>query len=88
MGLSHRIKKRRIELGLQAKTIAQRIGVPLSTYSDWENGRQIRGEDNYLKLCEALSMSLAELFAGKKKEDLEEQLRNIENSVKIIRSLG
>lgn len=33
-------------------------------------------------------MSLAELFAGKKKEDLEEQLRNIENSVKIIRSLG
>ena len=60
-----RITRRRTELRLTQRQVAQRIGVPLSTYKEWEYGRRIQGETIYLKLSEALEISLYALLSGK-----------------------
>ena len=65
MDLANRIKLRRIERGLTAQFIAEQLGVSTSTYFDWENGRQIRGEEHYESLSIILQMSLTELITGK-----------------------
>lgn len=85
MSLGERIKKRRTALGLQSQFVAKKVGVSLSTYSDWENGRQIRGEIYFVKLAEVLSMSLSELFTGKTRIESEKQLQAIESAVNILR---
>lgn len=85
MTLGTRAKRRRLELGLQAKFVAKELGVSLSTYSDWENGRQIRGEHHFVKLAEILHMSISELFTGKRSPDVEEQLQVIEQVLQRIR---
>lgn len=45
------------------KEMATRIGGPVSTYRDWEYGREIKGEP-YLKIANVLGVSLYELFGG------------------------
>lgn len=85
MSFGKRLKEKRLALNLSVSFIANEIGVSASTYSDWENGRQIRGEEHYIKICEALSISLTELITGKKNIKLEQSLIAIENIVKTIR---
>lgn len=62
---SKRIRSRRLEIKLTQKQVAQRAGVPLSTYKEWEYGRKIQGESSYLKLSVALEMNLYTLLSGK-----------------------
>lgn len=40
---------------------AKLIGIPETTYREWEYGRQIRGEP-YVKIADAFGISLDELF--------------------------
>ena len=42
---------------------AQLIGVPETTYREWEYGRQIRGEP-YLKIAKAFGISVSELLGA------------------------
>lgn len=39
MGLGERIKTRRLELGLDQKDLAQRLGVGQPTLCEWERGK-------------------------------------------------
>ena len=48
------------------KEAADRLGVPVTTYREWEYGRSIQGADLYLKLAEVYSVSLGELLGGTK----------------------
>ena len=57
------------------KDMAQKIGVPLSTYRDWEYGRSIKGEP-YVKISEALGISLQNLL-GQTSANKEETLKKI-----------
>lgn len=43
------------------------IGVPESTYRDWEYGREIRGEP-YLQIAKAFGITLDELFGVHSKD--------------------
>lgn len=73
----------------QQKTIsevAQRIGVPASTYREWEYGRSIRGEF-YLPLSKALSVSLYELVSGQppRRAAALDELDEIARRIKTLR---
>lgn len=61
------------------KELAQQVGVPVSTYREWEYGRAIVGEP-YPKLADALRVSLSELLLGevKGKNEIFTEIRAIE----------
>ena len=84
--ISTRLKMLRQRRGLRATDIARSLGVPVSTYRDWEMGREIRGEP-YLKLAELLGVSVIELLGGVPRERAEvlQELEKIERSLTFIR---
>jgi len=63
--LHARLTRLRKEQGLTMKALALKIGVPESTYRDWEYGGSIQGQP-YVKLSEVLDVGLYELLTGKK----------------------
>ena len=60
--------------------------IPASTYKEWENVRQIRGEP-YQNLAQVFQVSLHELITGKQKSDVRmlERLAQIENEINSVR---
>jgi transcriptional regulator with XRE-family HTH domain len=50
--------------GLKVKEVAELVGVPESTYREWEAGRKITGHKPYLKLAAAFGISLETLLGG------------------------
>src|SRR5215210_2393081 len=58
-----RLRRLRMRSGKTASQVAREIGVPVSTYRDWENGRAIKGEP-YLEISRSLNISINELFTG------------------------
>ena len=82
--INNRIKKLREKKGITAAEMAKAIGVPASTYREWEYGRSIRGEP-YLKIAAVLNISLYELFTGIAPTGISQKLTEIENIVKELR---
>lgn len=62
MKFGDRLKNMRIQSRLSLREAAHLIGVPESTYREWEYGRQIRGHTPYLKITKAFKISLDYLF--------------------------
>lgn len=64
---------------------ARRIGVPETTYREWEYGRAIRGEP-YPKIAAAFGVSLEVLFGAGVSEDvtIENRLKRISEEVTAI----
>lgn len=60
-----KLKKLRELHQLTIRETAKKIGVPESTYREWEYGRSIRGEP-YLKIAKAFNISLDELLGSPK----------------------
>lgn len=61
MKFNERLKHFRIQAGLSQRQAAKKIGVPESTYRDWEYGSAIMGEP-YLDIAKAFRVTLNELF--------------------------
>lgn len=59
--MSKKLKRLREARNLTIKETAKLIGVPESTYREWEYGRAIRGEP-YLKISRTFNITLDELF--------------------------
>lgn len=85
--LHQRLKKLRENAKLTAKVMAQKIGVPQSTYLDWENGRGMRLPP-FQKISQVLAISVTELVTGEKPKfhDLSVELGKIEGQVREIRA--
>jgi len=65
---------------------ARLVGVPESTYREWEYGRQIRGEP-YVRIAKAFSVSLDELFGHETTTtSLAEDLERLEAFVRAIKA--
>ena len=58
-----RLKKLRHLKELSIEEVSKKIGVPASTYREWESGRAIQGEP-YLKIAEVFGVSVHELLSG------------------------
>jgi transcriptional regulator with XRE-family HTH domain len=59
-----RILRRRQELGLSQKELADRLGIAQTNVARIEHGQQNLTVRTLVKLAEALDMTAAELFAG------------------------
>ena len=57
-----RLKKFRQERRLTLNEVAKHVGVPMTTYRDWEKGRAVTGEP-YLKLAKVFGVSLNVLMS-------------------------
>jgi transcriptional regulator with XRE-family HTH domain len=84
-----RLKHLREERDLGVAELAKKIGIPASTYREWEYGRAIKGEP-YVGIANALNISLQELMTGekpnknqllKKFEHLESQFSGFKNDL-------
>jgi transcriptional regulator with XRE-family HTH domain len=60
-----KLKRLRKEKGLSMKALSQKIGVPASTYRDWEYGASVLGQP-YIKIAEALDVSLHQLLGNER----------------------
>ena len=65
--------------------VARKLGVSESTYRDWENGRQIKGEP-YMKIANLFGVSLSELFLGEE-GNMQAIVKDIHRIEAIIQSL-
>ena len=83
-----RLKFYRVRKKLSMKQVAEILGVPASTYRDWEYGKAIQGEP-YAKLAEVLDINLIELLTGKSthNRNLIDEIEKLENSVKTIKRI-
>ncbi len=73
------IKKLRLAKGWSLKKAAEQIGVPVSTYRDWEYGNSVRGEP-YQKIAEVFGVPLEELFGSVAKSEKSELLRAVKET--------
>lgn len=62
--LDKRLKRLREKKGITVKQLCQEIGIPVTTYREWEYGRAITGEP-YVALAQVLGVSVYELLTGK-----------------------
>lgn len=85
MEFGERLRVLREKRGLTLKGTANLVGVPISTYREWEYGRKILGEP-YLKLAEVFEVSLNELF-GAKSGSYEQYKKALEQTKKALISL-
>ncbi len=85
--LHERLRKFRENEKLSAKEMAQKIGVPQSTYLDWENGRGMRIPP-FQKISQVLAISVTELVTGEKPNlnDISVELEKVEEQMREIRA--
>lgn len=83
--IGQRMKAFRLNAGLSVAEAAQAAEIPVSTYREWENGRQIKGEP-YAKIAYALNVTMYELLTGEKPNSLE-VLRKISEIEEICNHL-
>ncbi|WP_413586840.1 helix-turn-helix domain-containing protein [Bdellovibrio sp. HCB274] len=84
--LGMRLKRLRTEKDMSAQQVANLAAIPVTTYREWENGRQILGEP-YEKLAQALNVTLFELLTGRKPNlaDLFDKLAEVEKNLADLR---
>lgn len=90
---SSRLKELREKRKLRISDIASRLGVSVSTYREWEYGREIKGEP-YEKLAEIFDVSISYLMTGKDLSDeililneIESHLLEVLGRVKKIKGI-
>ena len=81
-----RLERIRQERKLTAKAMAKFIGVPESTYREWENGRGMRLPP-FQKISQVLSMSVTELITGEQPgwAEVTEALLTLEKNIEELR---
>lgn len=79
----HRLRQLRNKQDLSASEVAYALGVSVSTYREWENGRAIRGEP-YSQLAKILQVSLSELLTGESME-ISKVLRDFHELEEVVK---
>lgn len=84
--MHQRLRRLRQQRRWSMREAARRIGVPETTYREWEYGRSIRGEW-YPKIARAFGVGLAELFGAETAEhgSVEEWLDRIIADLKLLK---
>lgn len=86
--MAKKLKMYRTKKNLSQIQVANLIGVPPSTYRDWEYGKQIKGEP-YIKIAEILGITVSELLGSKafSAKELLDCLNDIEVRIKSLRKI-
>lgn len=87
MKLAQKIRQLRIERKMTLKETAKYLGVPVSTYRDWEYGRKMPA-DAILKLAETFDVPMS-AFSKREKSpgaDLQRAIDLMEEALRIVRN--
>lgn len=57
-----RLKELREEKNLSQKSIAEKLGIPVSTYANWEQGRREPCIEDIYKILNVLQIEASDLF--------------------------
>jgi transcriptional regulator with XRE-family HTH domain len=93
MTFANRLRKLRRDRNLTLSEVAIAIGVPTSTYRDWEYGKAIRNIEAYERIAKFFGLSLDELISGRAPENndvlkyLLKAQESIELAIKTAKSL-
>lgn len=60
--IGERIKNMRIETGMTQKEFANKLDIPVSTYSNYENGNRVPNNETLNKIAEILGISPLKFF--------------------------
>ena len=80
------IAKKRKELGLKQKDLAEKLFVTDKTISRWENGNYMPDLTILVTLSEILNISVYELLTGEEQNEIKKE--NIETEVRFLYSLS
>jgi transcriptional regulator with XRE-family HTH domain len=85
--LGDRLKLLREKRKMTISEVATQLQIPMSTYKEWESGRQIRGEP-YLKLARVYQVSIQEILTGEKPQGqhILTQLEEFEDRIRLLRT--
>lgn len=88
MSIGSKIRSMRLKKRMTIKEIASQVGVPSSTYRDWEYGRKISA-DKLENLANAFEISVSELMNGDKddRKDLKRAIQLVEEVLYILRKI-
>lgn len=83
-----RLRGLREQCGLSAGQVADAIGIAVSTYREWENGRAITGHP-YFKIAMALGVSVYQLLGieDQRRDEISSRLDGIERLTREIRNI-
>ncbi|MBX2994119.1 MAG: helix-turn-helix transcriptional regulator [Bdellovibrionaceae bacterium] len=83
-GFGRKLKKLRLERRISMREAARRIGVPETTYREWEYGRKILGEP-YQKIATAFGVSLERLLGESQEEvSIENRIHRIISDLTMV----
>jgi transcriptional regulator with XRE-family HTH domain len=77
----------RLQRGLTQRDVAEALGIPLSTYKEWEYGRRIQGEAAYHKLAEILEVNLRTLLTGEPLPGTEEVIKKVNSAITQLKDI-
>jgi transcriptional regulator with XRE-family HTH domain len=85
--LGKRLKRLRQKRSLPSQAVASAVGVSVSTYREWENGRAISGEP-YAALAKVLNSSVHEILglSDNRIIEISDSLKQIERLVNEIKN--
>lgn len=82
-----RITNLRLKNGLTQRQVAEALGVPLSTYKEWEYGRKIQGEEYYVKMSEVFQVNLRTLLTGEQTQEQQDLLQRLQALLNQVNEL-
>lgn len=77
-GIKIRLKQLRLEMGWSKTEAANKIGVPVSTYANWEYGVRIPNQLNAMEIAKVFNTTLKYIFdGGTRKKSIDHKLSKI-----------
>ena len=77
LDIGHRIRERRIELGLTQEQLAEKAELSPKYISIIENAKKVVQLDTFIKVCDALTIDYTYVITGKKISVVNEELQNM-----------
>ncbi|MDR3608290.1 MAG: helix-turn-helix transcriptional regulator [Oligoflexia bacterium] len=82
-----RLRTLRERRGLSVRAVAETIGVPMSTYREWENGRAVQGTRSYAPLAQVLQVSIHELLTGEAPQEQAKHIAYLNAAIQELENL-
>lgn len=84
--MGKRLRRLREGKNLSISEVSRMTKIPISTYREWEYGREIKGEP-YLKLAEVFGVTLHELITGlpTNRDDFFSAIADVENALSRLK---
>ena len=85
MKLNNKLRTLRQERRMTMKKIAALIGIPVSTYRDWEYGTKVPAEQVY-NIAKIFQVSISELFGTEVDLNKEKLIKLLEDALDLVKN--